>query len=357
MKTEKAEIFNLFVESAMDAFHEYQNREKGSLPIMEAEKEKYSHKVFYTHFSEFITELKANINTYHDIYIVKDYVEAVFQYLTTIIPFHEDQNRWIIETGYEVEFLIKLKKDISFYIDEIKACTVTVNDIFCFGTTLRYYYDNEMKKDVRADEPEMVLPDEIAPEPEYQLENRFDFNDLKTECDQLTTAIDRINLINDRLFDFEQWQLQYDALIHDRDFGNYYELTAKYYSKFEDLCAIEIRRINKMVEIEQRLNSPTPISTEQTASPFKWNSSDTDFLELFAALYQNESIVRANGKPLTRKEMQEYFQNLLSLPIKDVEGKLTKAGNRNNNTVFLEKLAQQFRNYVSEKEAKNSRRK
>jgi alanine-alpha-ketoisovalerate/valine-pyruvate aminotransferase len=107
----------------------------------------------------------------------------------------------------------------------------------------------------------------------------------------------------------------------------------------------------------EKLNSPTPISTEQTASPFKWNSSDTDFLELFAALYQNESIVRADGKPLTRKEMQDYFQSILGLEIKDVEGKLTKAGNRNDNTAFLDALAQEFRNYVSGKEKKLKGRK
>ncbi len=350
MQTEKAEIFNLFVESAMTDFDKYQNRDKKSKSISENEKQKYDSKAFRTHFDNFIVELKVNINTYQDIHIVEDYVEAIFQYLININLYHEEQNRWIIETGYEVEFLIKLKKDIEYYINEIKACTLR-SDLPFFTNTLKYYFETEMNKKL----PVENKPNDVfvkAPEPEYQLDKRFDFNALKVESDELTKTIDKINLINDRLFDFEQWQLQNDTLIHDRDFGNYYELTVKYYSKFEDLCAVELRRINKMVEIEQRLNSQTPISVEQTP-PFKWNSSDTDFLELFAALYQNESIVRADGKPLTRKEMLEYFQSILGLQIKYADSTLNKATNRKiNMTPFIDSIKTAFEIYAKEKENK-----
>lgn len=350
MKTEKAEFFNAFIDNAISAFNDYHNKTKDSKPLTDEEKQKYGSKAFKTHFTNFIDELKDNIRTYRDIYVVRDYVLTYFSILRNTNFFSYEENKIIIEIGFEIEFMIKLKKDIQFYITEIKACTIANVNSICSGTALWEYYQTEM---------EAINPQtqETTEEPEYQPEKRFDFNELKTECDALKSTTEKLKLINDRLFDFKQWQLQHDNYIESIDLGNFYELTYKYYSKFERLCAIEIQRINKISEVERHTNITSPKEPEPILFPYKWQATDTDFLELFAALHQNQSIVRTDGKPLTRKELLEYFQSILGLQIKDTEGKLNRAGNRNENTAFLDTLAQQFRNYVATKEEKANSRK
>ena len=349
MKTEKAEFFNTFINNAILAFYEYHNENQNSKPLTDEEKQKYGSEAFKTYFNNFTDELKENIRTYRDISVIRDYVQAYFSILMNTNLFSSEENKWIIEIGYEVEFLIKLKKDIELYIIEINACFLT-NTSDTPGTTLRRYFETEMA----AINPQAYKTEE---EPEYQPEKRFDFNELKTECAGLKSAVEKLKLINDRLFDFKQWQLQHDNYIENIDLGNFYELTYKYYSKFEKLCAIEIQRINKISEVERHTNITSPKELEPIVLPYKWQATDTDFLELFAALYQNQSIVRTDGKPLTRKELLEYFQSILGLQIKDAEGKLNRAGNRNENTAFLDTLAQQFRNYVATKEEKSNSRK
>jgi hypothetical protein len=90
---------------------------------------------------------------------------------------------------------------------------------------------------------------------------------------------------------------------------------------------------------------------------YKWNATDTDLLELVTALYKTGVFVRRDGKNLERKQLTDFFQELLGMDIKDLDGKLNKAGNRNQNTAFLDTLAQEFRNYVAEKEKKLKGRK
>lgn len=350
MKTEKAEFLNAFIDSAISAFNEYHNKDKKSKLIPEEEKQKYGSEAFKTHFNNFTDELKENIRTYRDISVIRDYVQAYFSILMNTNLFSSEENKWIIEIGYEVEFLIKLKKDIQLYITEIKACTIANVNNICSGTALWEYYQTEME----AINPQAQKTTE---EPEYQPEKRFDFNELKTECDALKSTAEKLKLVNHRLFDFEQWQIKHDSTARTRAMTQYYVLTQQYYPKFKDLCGSEIRRIEKLMEVEQRTSAPSPQGYELITFPYKWQATDTDFLELFAALYQNQSIVRTDGKPLTRKELLEYFQSILGLQIKDAEGKLNRAGNRNENTAFLDTLAQQFRNYVATKEEKSNSRK
>ena len=191
-------------------------------------------------------------------------------------------------------------------------------------------------------------------------EDRFDFPNLQKECLQLGSYTEKIKHINERLFDFEQWQIQSDNLIVDKDFGQYYEFTAKYYNDFETLCGIELRRLEKMIELDQRLPllPNDVIKSESSALSYKWTASDTDLLELVAALYKNESIQRKDGKPLNRKELLGFFEELFGLKIKDAEAKLTRATNRViNMTPFMDKLKLAFENYAEEKDEKLRKRK
>ena len=92
-------------------------------------------------------------------------------------------------------------------------------------------------------------------------------------------------------------------------------------------------------------------------STLLWKANDTDLLELVVALHKDNIIERKDKKELTRKELIEYFSGLFDLQIKDVEGKLTRATNRNDKTPFLDKLKLAFENYGQEKEEKQRKRK
>ena len=82
-----------------------------------------------------------------------------------------------------------------------------------------------------------------------------------------------------------------------------------------------------------------------TVTPYSWNASVTDLIELVAALHQENIIERKNKKELTRKELIEYFRGLFDLQIKDVEVKLTRATSRYEKTPFLDRLKHAFENF------------
>ena len=97
MKTEKAEFLNAFIDSAISAFNEYHNKDKKSKLIPEEEKQKYGSEAFKTYFNNFTDELKENIRTYRDIYVIRDYVQAYFSMLMNTNLFSSEENKIIIE--------------------------------------------------------------------------------------------------------------------------------------------------------------------------------------------------------------------------------------------------------------------
>ena len=359
MKTESADKLNIFMLLALGCYTEYCFKSKQDAPLMDVDKQRFHQNVFISLFNHFIKELQENIRTYKDIDLISDYVIVSFPMIIEREAFHDDENKWTIERGYEVNFLLNLKKDIEYYIYEINACAKTYVDVMNFATTLRYYFDQEKENNFNIVTAEQAKT--ISHISEYLPEDRFRFSEFKNEFSMLHINIEKIKLINERLFDFEQWQIQYDNLINDRDVGQYYEYSARYYNDFEKLCGIELKRLEKLIEIELRMPMNTAtipkqeIKSEQTS--YSWNSTDTDLIELISAMYQNKSIARKDGKTLTRKELTDYFQGLFGIEIKDVEGKLTRATGRNDKTPFLDSLKVAFENYGLEKEEKQQKRK
>ena len=134
-----------------------------------------------------------------------------------------------------------------------------------------------------------------------------------------------------------------------------------YTSDFESLCMLEIERYTKMLELEIKVLAVQQIETNQlkppTSATYSWNANVTDLLELVAALHKENIIVRKDKKEPTRKELTEFFRGLFDVQIKDEEGKLNRATNRNDKTPFLDRLKKAFENYGQEKEEKQRRRK
>jgi hypothetical protein len=348
MKTEKAKELNEFLCFAIDLV--LSTVEDGVLvpehqliDISELTEEN-----FEKHFDAFEQELHQNIEEYKDYDIIYNYINFHLKDIYVWFGFEIDFINKIFIHNDHVNELIKAKQLIDKYK---KRITNYLN-----GNNFSGVLFNQIDK--------LVFPwlYESLKEVEYKPDSKFNFEDLKKEItDTKLTTLQSIELINDRDAVFKQWQTINDSE-NEYDFtgkviGKKHPLTNRYYRDFEKLCQLEIVRLKKKLEIEDAQikhkaieNNKVVIQTTENSN-YRWNSTDTDFLELFAALYQNESIVRADGKPLTRKEMLEYFQNILGLNIKDAEGKLNRATNRKlNMTPFIDSIKAAFETYAKDKE-------
>lgn len=93
--------------------------------------------------------------------------------------------------------------------------------------------------------------------------------------------------------------------------------------------------------------------TETPLPGYKWNLSDTDFLELVTSIHLAGAIACESGKEISREELLAFFGKLLNIEIKDPDSKLSHATTRTRSKhPLLDKLAKCFANYCDKLEAK-----
>ena len=108
--------------------------------------------------------------------------------------------------------------------------------------------------------------------------------------------------------------------------------------------------INELIEYVKENDLGIPESYLESHTHIKWNTSDTDLLELIVALQESNSIVLENQKT-NRKELIRNFEKIFNIQIKDPESKLTRATERKKDTSpFLTNLKQSFEDYCLRKE-------
>lgn len=345
MKNEKAKILNSKIDKWIGVCFEILNAtkyNKSGFVNFDLIVDEFDETDFEKLYSDLLDEINENIEEYQNIDYISDYLEGAFTLnLYNSLGYDTFIKSEIIKNGYEVKFLLSVTEIIDKYIELIENLISGGENSSHSTEFKRIFHDKMITLDSNFSFEDIDRDNE-----DFEFEyDRFDFDNLKQELSQLKFTKEKINLINERLIDYEQWCIReneinkegiWDVIDYDK-------------SEFTKLCHSEIKRY----EPKREPTSQTNFLSSITNGIFKWNSSDTDFLELFAALYQNESIVRADGKSLTRKEMQEYFQSILKLQIKDPEGKLTKATSRKlNMTPFIDSIKTAFEAYAKEKEDK-----
>lgn len=365
MKKEKAVLFDTYMCSAHSVFTGMLSDKRWVRSNLFGLDVTFEELEFKRFFDAFLQELKDNILEYRDIEVIDNYLYATFVVIAELDKLPETSTKDIIEGNFEVKYLCSLKKSIEKYHrlldelifsvepDEISLLLKQIFNRIINGEELNEsLFDLDLivaggKKKLMYDMP-------------YE-EKKFEFEEVLNELMSLSNHVDKIKLLNDRIFDLEQWELTHDHKEIDALGNVIFVCSSRFYPNFRALCKNEMNRYEKIIELEakhpQKMMEENMVSVLPVEQPYRWKGSDTDFLELFAALHHNESIARKDGSSFSRKEMLEYFQEMLGLEIKDVDGKLNKAGNRNVNTPFLDTLAQQFRNYVSDKEKRATRRK
>lgn len=355
MNLSAAKAFNGFILEAKNAFDRVFNREVTEEEL-EQIKVTYSGTEFERYKKEFDKELLANFKEYNDESLLHDYIHETLAQVKGI-SFLFDVNAIIIRNEWETGFLLNLKRDIESQVKLIELF-YDFNRDFEYEE-LMYYCQRLESIEKSVDEQDKLIS--LANIPPAK-DNRFEFDLLRQECESLENYTERIKIITARQYEFEQWKIQNEKV--DPEWGffttKYNEL---YYPNFEKLCKIEIEKLQKTAAIEKSVQAViTPVKqaeeVKQLSTPdYVWKSSATDLLELVTALYQNKSIERKDGKPLTRKELIAHFEQMFNIVIADTEGKLYKATNRKiNQTPFLDSLAVQFENYAEGKEAKMLKR-
>jgi hypothetical protein len=343
MEFQKAKRLNNYLSQWMATCVEVFNATKyGESEFEEMDKVKAQFQLvdFEQLYKDFIAELEENIEKYRNIDYMDKYLEGSFyMFYEGSEGYQKNTDGEIIKNGYEVKFLLNVKKTIDLYYDKVKTICFSYDDKCSYSPELRRIFTEKMKQL----DPDFILKIEDE-EPERTEDNPFDFEFLQAELVYLATNQEKLDLINQRIIDFEQWKIKNNLIDNDSFWGSINPGRAE----FAKLCRIEMKRYPVEKE-EVKKDPPIQLSVPK---PYKWAMNDTDFLELFTALYQNECIERKDGKTFSRKELIDYFQGVFGLDIKDVEGKLTRATNRNDKTPFLDDLSNAFEIYAQQKEKK-----
>ena len=364
MNKGKAIFFNDYMLTAKATFEGMLHEKVWGISEINGTKIEMNEEDFQRYYEEFIEELKGNILEYQDIQFMDDYLVVCFSDFIKWDGFSSSTNKEIINGDFEVKFLRNLKHSIEkyrnilielYYGTEQNPLSVKLREIF--HDTLKTHEEIELEKAIQEDDSQNL--NGIADHPDE--DERFYFSKLKEEADKLNNIIDKIKFVTERLYDLEQWELQNDILLFDKHSKAYYKFSTRYYPNFKELCKTELMRYDKLLEIDKRKSAKSILEVQpditNDSKPYKWAMSGTDFLELFTALYQNECFERKDGKSFTRKQLTDYFQGLFGLEIKDLEGKLTRATNRNDKTPFLNDLISAFEIYADQKEKKLKERK
>ena len=352
MESKKAQFLNKYLLTCIQAFHDLSFQEPLKKYKINGELVNFKALDFENYYEDFLKELEIVILETNDIYMVHDYVDSCLKNVIIWSGFNNDQNKTIFSNGNEINYLIELKQNIEKYSKRIKLIREIDNDGFpqglvdIYNTAIQFFQKEGETKD--------LSPTPFIEDVDYKplFDSRFDFEIIRSECEELRKIQEKIIFIHDRVYHFKQWELQYDI-----DDGYGYRFSPAYYPNFEKLCRIELDRLEKRLELEKKLNIPIlkdpeqkQIIKEAILTRYNWNASDTDLLELTTALFMNKSVTRKDGKRMTQIQLKESFESMFGIEIKGTKGKLQNAVSRTKSkTPFLDSLKTAFEDYSKER--------
>ncbi len=323
MLKEKALAYKNFVLEAKKAFNLIMNeRENLDLEELGRLKRKFHPDEFENVFAEFEAELKKNCENYSNNQIIKSMLGFTFSDLCIFKENNTKVINTIIINDFETEFLLKFNENYNNQLANlIFLCEMGVEDPF---NSLDGYLSRLRQPIKEKQEVNTTLPNPL-----------FKFENLKKEIDKPEISVkEKLKTVQERLYDFLQWQKEFDTintwLVGQNDCK--YQITGELYPKFEDLCKIEIERLEKLIETEKYHN---PV-IKQKISKYKIASKHkTDVVKILSAMYDCNMFVNANGQPATNKqELMEAFGEFLGEDLKTYSTLLTQAKNKEENIFF-----------------------
>jgi len=179
--------------------------------------------------------------------------------------------------------------------------------------------------------------------------DRFDLFSVKVKSDLLPDTLSRINYINGLLNDFKQLQLK------SRKFYFFKDILSRSRT-FEKFCTLELERLNIQLETEchdspEKADPAIPKKNTDSKSPYVWEGSDSDMIELAVALYKAEAITRKDRKPITLKEILNMLEQMVGYKIKDASiSHINDEVYWKSRSPFLESLIVAYEAYWMEQE-------
>lgn len=346
MQQDKAIAMRDLINEAFKTFNALINSKTRDSINLEDAKIRFTLKQFEEYYDAFIKELNSNILEYKNYRIITEYINTIFKDFNYnqahSINYYSD----ILNKNYEISFLTGLKNLHHLYYYKIADFIV---DRYQNGKNCQLYKHFEF-----------IIETNTKSKLKPEKSDNFNFNYLITNYNSVEDNLKWIKLIYDEIYEFKRWQIEFDEKIETEN-GIRYKYSDEYYPNFEELCNLELERMHKKLEIlrqEDELFSPPVINTsENKKPPYRWNSSDTDLLELITALFHSNAIKRNDNKKITRKELMIYFQEIFDMELKHPESKLSRTSDRKKTlTPYLDKLKNTFENYVEEKDDRQRER-
>lgn len=313
MLKKKALAYKSFVLEAEKAFEQIkilgENLNKKELSKL---KRTYHPDEFENHYLDFEEELKENCMNYQNTAFIKSFLRNTFGDVCRNVIKKSGTVDAIIKNDFEVEFLLKLYEKINEAIETF--------EFFCGNTC-----DGAFKSldgyllDLSITESE---DEQLKPDP------RFVFENLKKEMDSSNMSVkERLETVQERLYDFLQWQKEFDTIntwVFDES-DSKYEITRKLYPKFEDLCKLEIKRLENLLKVGDGQVPVKKKSSEIRVSSKK----NTEVMKILSAMYDLKLFCDINGNPLTNKQkMMEAFGAFLNEDYSSYSTSLTQAKGR-----------------------------
>ncbi len=338
MEQDKAIALRDLINDAYITYNSLSNIKSRDTVNIDEAKARFTSEQFAAHYDAFIKELDSNILKYKNYQIIKEYIDNNF-----MVVFNNDY-----EQTENYKKLFQNSRDITFnaeiFLNVVKYSKMIIEfqDKYTKHKPVGNLYPY-FRKIANVETDYSFKPD---------FDRNYDVKDYRGWVYRYEIS-EKIKRFTDFLYDFKQWQVEYDEKIETEN-GIRYKYTDKYCPDFEVLCNLELEKLYKMLEIERMESEiyqpPVQNSSEDQKPPYRWNSSDTDLIELITALFHSNAIKRRDNKNITRKELMNYFQQIFDIQLKDPEGMLSRATNRKKNmTPYIDKLKQAFETYADDK--------
>lgn len=316
MEKKKALAYKKHLIEAQQAFIDIMEQ-KNAMPPAELKKlkRKYSPEAIEDSYQKFEDEVRDNCDNYENFNFICSYLKTTFSDIIRWENVNLEITDNIIKNDYEVEFLLKLYDQLNdnfLFINRI-ADTLDVD----YADFTKEYYKRLTTKDTEDEEE----TDNDTPNP------LFVFKNLKAEIDKQELApTEKLEIVQQRLFDFLQWQKAndgYNSFAVSKD--QQYIITSRLYPKFEDMCRLEIERwkavLNTLPKNETALNAGTPTPKIRIASRKK-----LDVIKVFSAMYDLKWFTDGNHMPLTNKQqLMDAIAEMLGDDFKSYSTNLSQA--------------------------------
>ncbi len=342
MKVEQIKYFRKYIEEARRMIIPSTDRNEELSTYFENSKKSFSNTKFENRYHLFEQELSENIKSYSD-EMVMGYLNSLFADFQEWEGYDESLTGAIIREGDDVEFRISLMYKVEKVRESLDRLMERDADGNCPGLTAfrNSLLEKEWQQKVGENTPDH--------------DERFSFKQLKNDIDKLSGALEKIKFITSRLFEFEQWRLQYDNLTDNDGVQTDYDYSSKLYPDFKELCELEIDKQKSLLDLEKLEEESYPEPEEDGAEldedPLVWKAKSTHLIELAVALHECGAIGLKSEGLLTRKELLDRFQNFLNIEISDAESLLSRATERSTEKApFISKLKHRFCAYCDNKQ-------